>query len=320
MTSTTVLYFDYIEDVLDLEDEYFQQHGIKLIDGRDPKAIKHYTQVKSLIVTDQKVDKHLLSLMPQLKLIVRHGTGHDRVDVHACSEQGIAVVVIADYCTAEVVEHTLSFIMTIIRKLSLIQSLNDTDLRGPWTSITPVHRLSSYTIGIIGYGQIGRRLTHVLRMLEATVLVNTRTPTKQSTWGEKFVDLATLAQKSDIISIHCKLNSSSHKMINSDFLGQMKSDAWIINTARGAIIEQEALLLALESGHLGGAALDVLDQSRSFPEAALANLENFIYTHHLAWYSVESLLEIRLRIIACVILHAESGQIKEKCINPEILR
>ncbi len=314
-----VIYWDYIEIDLDLEYHNFKDSGISLVSGRDPGASEKLSEATVLMVTETKVDKNLLDSMPQLELVVRHGSGYDSIDVEACNRKGLPVIVIPNYCTLEVVEHTLAFIFASVRNLWAAKSLNSREQRGAWQKIAPVHQLNSHKVGIIGYGEIGRGLSRTLKMLNVPVFIYTPHPPLNTGYEENFVSLEWLSKECDIISIHCSLNASSYKLINSTFLKQMKPTAWIINTARGPIIDQEALLTALHEKRLGGAAVDVLDTSLPFPTQELAELTNFIYSHHLAWYSEESLLQIRMRIIEAILLFAQKRKIHEKCINPQVL-
>jgi D-3-phosphoglycerate dehydrogenase len=314
-----VIYLDYIEINLDLEYHRFKDTGISLVNGRDPGANKKLSEATVLMVTGSMVNKYLLDSMPQLKLVVRHGSGYDNIDVEECSRKGLPVIVIPNYCTVEVVEHTLAFIFASVRNLWTAKSLNSHEQRGAWQNIAPVHQLNLQKVGIIGYGEIGQGLSRILRLLNVPVFIYTPHPPSVTDLEEKFVSLEWIAKECDIISIHCSLNASSTKLINSAFLDQMKPTAWIINTARGPIIDQEALFAALRGKQLGGAAVDVLDTSLPFPTRELSELNNFIYSHHLAWYSDESLLQIRQRIIEAILQFAQTGEVHEKCINPHVL-
>ena len=317
--SLTVLYLDYLENDLTIERDLFSNNDIELLDGRQNPTNKQFDNSDVLVVTERRVDEKLLSQMSHLKLVVRHGTGYDTIDIQACNNAGVAVVTIPNYCTSEVVEHTLAFILSIVRNSQKALSLNTTDLRGPWQLIAPIHRLASHLVGIIGYGQIGKRLTTTLGMLGVQVLVNTAHPQPTSQSDVSFVSLKELVHRCDIISIHSSLNATSSKLINSETISSMKESAWIINTSRGSIIDQRALFKALKEKRIGGAALDVLDRTLPFPQAELLNLDNLIYTPHLAWYSDESLLDIRTRIAKNIILYYKSGEVQEVCVNPKIL-
>jgi len=317
--SLIVLYLDYLENDLTIERDLFAKYDIELLDGRQNPTSKQYDSSDVLVVTEKRVDEKLLGQMSHLKLVVRHGTGYDTIDVQACNNAGVAVVIIPNYCTSEVVEHTLAFILSIVRNFQNAQNLKTTDLRGPWQQIAPIHRLASHVIGIIGYGQIGKGLATTLGILGVQVLVNTAHPPPNPQSGVSFVSLKELVQRCDIISIHSSLNATSSKLINSEIIYSMKESAWIINTSRGSIIDQNALFKALKEKRIGGAALDVLDRTLPFPQAELLSLDNLIYTPHLAWYSDESLLEIRTRIAKNIIRYYKSGEVQEVCVNPETL-
>jgi D-3-phosphoglycerate dehydrogenase / 2-oxoglutarate reductase len=315
--SLTALYLDYLENDLNLERDLFIQSKIALLDGRQRHPDSHLERTEILVVTETHVDDQLLKRMPNLRLVIRHGTGYDTIDIQACTNAGIAVVTFPNYCTHEVVEHTLAFIFTIVRNLNKAQNPKRSEEKGPWQKVAPIHRLSTSIIGIIGYGQIGQHLAAVLTSLGVRVLVYTPHPTLNQ--NVTFVSLVKLMESCDIISIHSSLNTASSNLINAKTISLMKKNAWIINTSRGGIIDQEALFKAIKKKQIGGAAIDVIDASLPFPHSEISTLSNLLYTPHLAWYSEESILEIRNRIIEVVLHFQKTGQVLEKCINSTVL-
>ena len=226
-----------------------------------------------------------LAQLPDLRLIALAATGSDCVDKDYCQAHGIAVCNIRDYATDSVPEHVLALIFALRRSLTAY----DRDLRrGKWQTTQqfcyfdhPIRGIAGATLGIVGYGTLGRALAGRARALGMEVIATGSKP------GEGLVPLDELLRRSDIVSLHCPLTDATRGMINARSLALMKPDAILINTARGALIDEAALAEALRIGTIGGAGIDVLSEEPPRDGNILLDLDlpNLIVTPHIAWAS-----------------------------------
>ena len=226
-----------------------------------------------------------LAQLPDLKLIALAATGSDCVDKEYCRAHGITVCNIRDYATDSVPEHVLTLIFALRR--SLIPY--DRDLRrGKWQTVDqfcyfdhPIGGIAGSVLGIVGYGTLGRALADRARALGMEVIATGGKP------GAGLVELDELLARSDIVSLHCPLTDATRGLINARSLALMKPDAILINTARGALIDEPALAEALRTGKIGGAGIDVLSEEPPRNGNILLDLDlpNLIVTPHIAWAS-----------------------------------
>ena len=233
-----------------------------------------------------------LAQLPDLRLIALAATGSDCVDKDYCRAHGIAVCNIRDYATDSVPEHVLALIFALRRSLTAY----DRDLRrGKWQTTQqfcyfdhPIRGIAGATLGIVGYGTLGRALAGRARALGMEVIATGSKP------GEGLVPLDELLRRSDIVSLHCPLTDATRGMINARSLALMKPDAILINTARGALIDEAALAEALRIGTIGGAGIDVLSEEPPRDGNILLDLDlpNLIVTPHIAWASQSAMTKL----------------------------
>jgi len=226
-----------------------------------------------------------LAQLPDLKLIALAATGSDCVDKDYCRAHGITVCNIRDYATDSVPEHVLALIFALRRSLVAY----DRDLRGgKWQTVDqfcyfdhPIRGIAGSVLGIVGYGTLGRALADRARALGMEVIATGSKP------AEGLVALDDLLARSDIVSLHCPLTEATRGLINARSLALMKPDAILINTARGALIDEAALAEALTAGKIAGAGIDVLSEEPPKNGNILLdlNLPNLIVTPHIAWAS-----------------------------------
>lgn len=228
---------------------------------------------------------------PALRLVCIAATGTNNVDLAAAAEHGVAVVNCRDYCTDSVAQHVLMFILAFARNLPRYRAdvAQGAWSRSPFFCLLdhPVRELSSLRLGLIGYGTIGRRVEHLARTLGMQVLIAER-PGRPPRQGRSAFD--EVIGGCDFISLHCPLDATTERMINADILRRMRKDACLINTARGGLVDEAALLQALREGWIGGAALDVLNSEPPPAGDPLLNadLPNLLVTPHCAWSSREA--------------------------------
>lgn len=232
-----------------------------------------------------------LAAAPQLRLIAVMATGTDHVDLAAARERGVAVCNVVDYSTAAVVQHTLALMLALATRLP---EYRDAVRRGEWQRSPqfwlpgyPVRELAGRRLGIVGYGAIGRGVAALAQALGMTVAVAQR-PGAPAAAGR--VPLEQLLPTVDVLSLHCPLTPRTRHLINAPRLALMRPDAWLINTARGALVDAAALAAALRGGRLGGAGIDVLDREPPPADHPLlaADIPNLIVTPHCAWASREA--------------------------------
>jgi len=263
----------------------------------------------ALMVTIQEVDADLIRSLENCKIIARVGTGLDAIDIPAATERGIWVTYVADYAIDEVSTHAIALLLNHARRLrQMVASVK----AGTWydaARIEPAPRLKGQVIGIIGLGRIGRAAAAKARGLGLNIIaydpfVRLDQDIKSDV---ELVDLDTLFSKSDYISLHTPLTESSRHIINASALEMMKPTAYLINTARGELIDDSALLEAVKAGSIAGAALDVLVMEPPPPDSPLLQDERILITPHGAWYSEASKLDVRRKAIEDV-LRVLTGQ------------
>lgn len=240
-----------------------------------------------------------------LKLICVAATGTNNVDLDAAAEHGISVCNVRSYATPSVVQHVFSLLLN----LTIHYDEYTRDVRsGKWSRSRqfclldyPVRELAGKTIGIIGYGELGKAVANIARAFGIQVLIAKRNAEDKRSGR---IDLHDLLPQVDVLSLHCPLNEDTRGMIGAEELALMKHDAVLINTARGRLVDEAALLTALQTGRLGGAGLDVIEQEPPPEDYPLlqASLPNLIVTPHIAWVSRES----RQRLINEIALNIEA--------------
>lgn len=224
------------------------------------------------------------------KLLVRFGVGFDKVDLKAASRNGIAVARTTGANTTGVAEMALTLMLACRRRINLYQARTKS---GEWVKDIG-NELIGGTVGIIGYGNIGRRLAKLLKGFECRILAYDPFPNEEAAKadGVELVSLEDIFRQSDAISIHVPYTEQTHHMVNTETLAMMKPEAVIVNTARGNIIDEEALYEALKSGKIAGAGVDVFAKEPLPVDSPLLALENAVLTPHVSSQTVESLWNI----------------------------
>ena len=239
-----------------------------------------------------RLTRELLEQAPKLRFIALTATGTDNIDTGCANEHGIAVANIRHYCTQSVVEHVFGVLLSLTHSL---ERYNDAVRAGDWQRSTdfcmlhfPVRELSAMTLGIVGYGALGQGVARIAREFGMTVLVSAR-PGTDSVPDDR-VDFDELLATSDIISLHCPLNDTTRKLFGAREFTAMKDSAILINTARGGLVDSQALADALENGQIAAAAIDVLPQEPPVDGDPLLDYrgDNLIVTPHIAWATDEA--------------------------------
>lgn len=258
------------------------------ISRTEDELIEHTRTADALCVTSARISRRVIENLERCRVIVRYGVGFDVVDVAAATERGIMVCTMPDFCTDEVANHALLLLLACNRRLI---SLHDKMRAGVWgrPELRAIGPLTGETLGIIGYGRIGRAMATRGRALGLHILAADPYTDLPADATDRFVGLEELLPESDYVSIHTPLSPETHKLIGERELQMMKPTAYIINTARGPIIDQAALLRALNEGWIAGAGLDVLEVEPVSADNPLLSLPNVVLTPHSAFYSEASI-------------------------------
>lgn len=271
----------------DISLEIFQQFGDTIIHENINRTdlLKEAVDANIILCNKTVIDREIMEKADNLKYIGLFATGYNNIDIVTAKERGITVCNAGSYSTNAVAQQVIGYILMHYTKIPLY---NDFVHGGGWKNaevFSPLmftgDEVFGKTLGIVGFGSIGKAVKKAAEGLGMNVLVHTRTIRDD---GEtKFVSLDELLTKSDIITLHCPLNEQSADMMNSESFAKMKDGAFFINTSRGGTVDEQALFDALESGKLSGAAVDVLKQEPMNKDCVLAKAKNLIITPHTAW-------------------------------------
>jgi D-3-phosphoglycerate dehydrogenase len=239
--------------------------------------------------------------LTQCKVIVRPGVGYDMIDVAACRRHGIEVCNVPDYCTDEVSDHAVALVMTLQRKLN---QHNRNVHEGKWNYqlVGEVHRLRLLTLGLVGFGRIGRLFAAKMRALTPAIIAyDPFLPDSVfAEAGVRRVGMEEIFAEADIISLHSPLTPENRHIISTESISKMTRKPILVNVSRGGLVDNEAVIAALDAGQISAAGLDVLESEPHVPPALL-NRDNVILTPHTAMFSIEAMLEDRTRAVEEVI-------------------
>lgn len=253
-----------------------------------PHDIRDRADGCEVVITNKTVlSRDLIADLPELELVCLLSTGANAVDLDACRERGVPVCNIPAYSTPSVAEHTLALMLARARG---VESHDRAVHQGEWVdsadfcfTVTPQRELAGRTLGLVGFGDIARAVARIAVAFGMKVLSHTPHPEGKPDLGQAFVSMEDLLERSDVVSLHCPLTPETEKMINGESLKRMKSDAVLINTGRGGLVDEAALAAALENGTLGAALLDVLSTEPPKADNPLLTAPNCLITPHVAW-------------------------------------
>ncbi|MDP9144481.1 MAG: C-terminal binding protein [Actinomycetota bacterium] len=300
MTTYKVVVSDQVFPSVDVERE--------LLGEIDAELTVASGDIDAVLATAADADAILNTYLPwtadsigrleKCRIIARYGIGFDNVDLEAAADAGIVVTNVPDYSVEEVATHALALILAALRKVVVA---NDSVRSGTWSidNFRPIHRLSTLTVGLVGYGRIARRIAAPLAALGADIVAHD--PYLQPGPDlPPLLEFETVLSRSDIISLHLPLTDETRGIIGAPALAGMKQGAILINTSRGPLVDLDALSTSLKDGHLGAAGLDVFDVEPLDP-SRLADVPNLIVTPHMAYYSEEALEESQRKAATQVI-------------------
>jgi D-3-phosphoglycerate dehydrogenase len=303
------------------EEEAIRAAGGQFVLGNcltEDDVIEQAQDAEILLVAGKPlVTARVLDALPGVRFAIRCGVGYDVIDTDAATPRGIAVGNAPTYCGDEVAEHAIGLLMALARQ---IVWAHERMRAGEWIyPVGPIHRIAGSTLGIIGCGAIGSKTAARAKGLGMRVIAydKFRTDDELRAIGVEPVSFEDALSLADYVTVHVPLYAGTRRLIDAAAIGRMKPGALLVNTSRGPVVDQDALADALESGHLGGAALDVFEIEPLDPASRLRSLEHVILTPHAASISIESLQGLREEVCASVaewIATGWAGNVR----NPEV--
>jgi D-3-phosphoglycerate dehydrogenase len=263
-----------------------------------------------ILTTFAPITRRVIQALDKARVIVRHGVGYDNIDVSAASEKGIMVVNIPEFGGSEVADHTLALITSLLRRIPQYDRLVKSGGWRSWAAYRPLPPLYRLTLGVVGFGRIGRQVAlKAMKGFDMRVVAYDPYVAREEfeRLGVTSVTLENLLRISDIVSLHTPLTDETRHLIDGEKLRLMKPSAILVNTSRGPVVDQKALVEALRRGWISGAALDVLALEPPEGDDPLLGMENVILTPHVAWFSEESFIDL-LRKAASEVVRALKGE------------
>ena len=316
-----VLVTDHPGPDTDLEARMLDEIGRGVVvAGADTELLALVADADAILTNWRQVPPEVVRAGLSLKVIGRYGVGLDNIAVETATELGIPVTNVPVYCVDEVAEHTIALLMTLARRTAFYDGMVRA---GDWGLVAsaPMHRLAGATIGIVGFGHIGKAVAARAVGLGLQVLVADRSATQDEVQAHKgrLTDLDTLMSDSDVVTLHIPLTPETRHLIDASRLALMRRSAFILNCARGAVIDIDALAEALTDHRIAGAGIDVFEPERLPLDHPLRDAPNLVMTPHVAFYSEESILDLRRQATQNVI-DVLSGRSPADIANADGLR
>lgn len=317
----SVLVTDYAWPNLETEQQILAAIGVELVvasTGDEEELTELAADVDAILTNWKPVTGRTLRNASRCVTVARYGVGVDNIDVAAASELGIVVSNVPDYCIDEVSDHALALVLALNRRI--VEFAGQTR-SGDWDNqgFGPLRRLRGQTLGLVGFGRIARRVAAKAQPFGLSVLAYSPRRDAGTIEGVRMAEsLHEVLTSSDIVSLHAPLVDATHHMIGRDELASMRPGAFLVNTARGALVDHDALREALVRGKLGGAGLDVMDDEPPPSDHPLRTTRGGVMTPHTAFYSVESIHELLVKAVDNV-ASVLSGRVPAALVNPDVL-
>lgn len=319
MTKSRVVITDWTFADLELEKAILEAKQIELVGQKCKNVadlISLVAEADAVITQFAKIDAQVIAAMKKAKAIVRYGIGVDNVDLAAAKERKIPVCNIPDYCINEVADHTLAFILGITRQVVTNSNFLHEGKWGLATPLTAMKSVRDLTVGVVGFGRIGREVVSRLRAFNGRVLVfdPVVSSAEIAKAGAEAVSWDELLKQSDVITPHCPSNEKTRRMFNQAAFAKCKPGAIFINIGRGDLVDSVALVQALQSGQIGAAALDVFDPEPIPADNPILKMPNVILAAHIASASVPAVKRLR-ETAANIAVTAVQGQRPPNIVN-----
>jgi len=263
------------------------------------------------------ITRRVIESLKRCKVIARYGVGVDNIDIKAATEHKIIVANVPDYCVDEVSTHTMALILVCARGITLLNS-KIREKRWDFTQAKPLFRTKGKTLGLFGLGKIARAVAQKASGFGFKIIAYDPYVSKVN-GGIKLVEFSQLLSDSDFVSIHAPLTDETRHSFGENELRAMKKTAYLINTARGPIIDEKALYRALKKRWIAGAALDVMEKEPPDWKNSLLKLDNLIITPHISFYSEESYIELKTKT-AKAVLSVLKGELPRIFVNPQVVK
>ena len=318
-----VLITDHVWPTIDPERQVLEAGGAEVVvapNGEEETLINLALDADAIMTCFAMVTENVVKAAGRCKVIGRFGVGVDNIAVDAATEMGIAVTYVPDYCVDEVSDHVMGLLHAWNRRIVMFdRSVKETGWGSQGLTVRMM-RLRGKTIGIVGFGRIGQAVAakaraYGLNILAADPVVSSEAVNEK---GGTLVELDTLLEESDFVTLHAPLTDETRNLIGRNELAKMKNEAFLINAARGPLIDEEALYEALATGKIAGAGLDVMVDNVPPPDHPLLSLGNIIITPHVAFFSQESTLELEQRAAAEVV-SVMHGRMPDNLVNRAVL-
>jgi D-3-phosphoglycerate dehydrogenase len=283
-------------------------------------AVAREADVVITLGLETPISSHVIQGLSPCRLIARYGVGVDSIDVSAATARGILVTNAPEYCTAEVADHAVALILALARRVvGLDRFVRAGNWHGSIQFSGPVSRLSTLTLGLIGFGRIARLVARKMAGFVRTIVAHDPFVEQDLAdgYGVQMVELDELLARADLISVHTPLLPTTHHLISAAQLARMKPTAYLINTSRGPVIDEIALIRALQTKRIAGAALDVVGSEPLAADSPLRTFNNVILTPHFASYSVEATQDLRTSVAQSVADVLE-GYWPRHVVNPAV--
>lgn len=276
----------------DLSWDFLKKYGEVVIYDKTPPELtaERCADAEAVFTNRADISDGLLDKCTGIRYVSALGTGYDMISLDDCRKRGVEVCNVPGYSSASVSQFTFMLILNLVTDLN---GFTEIVKRGMWTGIPGFHyentrylELESMTLGLVGCGAIGKRVAVMAQAFGMKVLASTKSRVSGNENGINYLPLDTLLSSSDIVSLHCPLNDDTRGMVNKAFVNKMKDNAFLVNTARGAILNESDVADALNTGKLCSAALDVLANEPARADNPLLTARNCIITPHAAWTSI----------------------------------
>lgn len=283
------------------EIEIYKENNVDFVFSSKETYDKDFNRMMSeatVIVVEASVaiDETVINQLEKCKAILSFGTGFDNIDVQAAYRRNIAVCNLPDYCSDEVADHTLSLILSLLRR---IPNYNADLKSGKWNSISakPLHRFQDTVIGLLGFGRIAQKVAERLKPFGFTIIAYDEYVDENifSNKGVTAVSLDKVLSESNLLSLHVPLTQETENLLNEETMRKLPKDAMVVNTCRGGIIDETSLVKLIDEGGLSGAAIDVFLSEPPNLANDIFQRDDIITTPHAAYYSIESIEEMQTR-------------------------
>jgi D-3-phosphoglycerate dehydrogenase len=317
-----VVVTDCDHDGVDPERAVLDGHDVELrvLACRTPEEVAGQAGDADVLINQYvPITGEVLDALPRCRMVVRYGVGVDNVDVEAATERGVWVANVPDYGRDEVADHTLALALALLRGVVVLDR-SVRDGAWEWDAARPLRRLATLTWGVVGCGAVGTAVARRAAGLGMRVLGHDLDRVRSGPPIER-VGLAELLEGADLVSLHATLTPASRHLIGADALGRMRPGAFLVNTARGGLVDAGALLEALEAGGLAGAAVDVLEEEP--PDGLgrrLVRHPRVVATPHAAWYSEESFHTLKTEVAREALRVLEGGEPRSPVNSPAARR